>query len=93
MDLKAKFKELREEFTKVYKYNTLMRYSFTAKGILRPEDQAALEQLKEYYGYAHTAQISVQFADKLLLEYEVLLEENDKLREQLSKPRRFLGVF
>ncbi len=91
--LADKFKEICTEFKKVHKYNMLMRYSFSAKGILRPEDQAALEELKEYYGYAHTAQVSVQFADKLLLEYEALVEENEKLKDMLSKPKRFLGVF
>lgn len=98
--LKLKLRRLAEEYALVLKYNTLMRYSFTAKGVVRPDDKAALEELKERFNYAHTSQISLQFADKLLLEFEAAIEENErlgleneKLKEMLSKPKRFLGVF
>jgi hypothetical protein len=95
-----KLKKLQDEFIKVERYNVLMRYSFSRKGILLPEEQSELEDLKEYFEYGHTAQVALKYSDQVLLEYEVLTEEFDKLAKhidkleyQLSKPKKLFGVF
>jgi len=90
---KSKLEKLQDEYIKLERYNVLMRYSFSHKGILLPEEQSELEELKEYFDYGHTAQVALIYADRVLLEYEVLTEEVEKLKEQLSKPKRLFGVF